>query len=176
MYQVDSGFQQLAVLVKDSIHWPAKGSCHVILDAPTGYGLLRSKTMLRPCLIVTPNLCPLYLQDLLQNEPDGLIAPNGVLDFGQIERAISEIIGGGHVYIGPPLNEPSSLISRERQVVRLAALGCENQTIAKELDVSEKTVRNVISSITAKLGLKNRVQLCHFYLGLFPSIMDGYPG
>jgi DNA-binding CsgD family transcriptional regulator len=48
------------------------------------------------------------------------------------------------------------LSSCERDVVELIARGCDNAQIAAHLGLSEKTVRNHITSIFAKLEVENR--------------------
>ena len=47
---------------------------------------------------------------------------------------------------------------RERQILVLLAEGRNNHQIARALSVSEKSVRNQVSIITAKLGVADRVQ------------------
>lgn len=55
------------------------------------------------------------------------------------------------------------LTEREREVVRAVADGLDNREIADALCLSAGTVRNHISSILAKLGLKNRTQIAVFF-------------
>ena len=55
------------------------------------------------------------------------------------------------------------LTEREREVVRAVADGLDNREIADTLCLSAGTVRNHISSILAKLGLKNRTQIAVFF-------------
>ena len=55
------------------------------------------------------------------------------------------------------------LTEREREVVRAVADGLDNREIADALYLSAGTVRNHISSILAKLGLKNRTQIAVFF-------------
>jgi pimeloyl-ACP methyl ester carboxylesterase/DNA-binding CsgD family transcriptional regulator len=50
------------------------------------------------------------------------------------------------------------LTARERELVELIAQGCDNAQIAARLTLSEKTVRNHITSIFAKLEVENRAQ------------------
>jgi len=50
------------------------------------------------------------------------------------------------------------LTARERELVELIAQGLDNAQIAVRLEVSEKTVRNHITSIFAKLEVENRSQ------------------
>src|SRR5690606_22277184 len=50
------------------------------------------------------------------------------------------------------------LTRREREVLRLLALGHPNKRIAGELSVSERTVKFHVGSILAKLGASNRTE------------------
>jgi DNA-binding NarL/FixJ family response regulator len=52
----------------------------------------------------------------------------------------------------------SGLTNSEHEVLALVARGCDNGTIADTLAKSEKTVRNQISSIFSKLGVRTRAQ------------------
>lgn len=52
----------------------------------------------------------------------------------------------------------ASLTPRERELVELIAQGCDNAQIAARLALSDKTVRNHITSIFAKLEVENRPQ------------------
>jgi DNA-binding NarL/FixJ family response regulator len=54
------------------------------------------------------------------------------------------------------------LSNRELEVLRLIARGQENSEIAKNLQISPRTVKNHVSSILAKLGLPSRVQAATF--------------
>ena len=51
------------------------------------------------------------------------------------------------------------LTAREREVVYLLSQGFSNQQIAREMVLSEKTVKNHISHILRKLDLKDRTQV-----------------
>ncbi|MBR7678461.1 response regulator transcription factor [Streptomyces daliensis] len=50
------------------------------------------------------------------------------------------------------------LSPRERQVLELIGEGLTNRQIAERLFLAEKTVKNRISSLLAKLGVGRRVQ------------------
>ena len=58
-----------------------------------------------------------------------------------------------------PLDPPTPLTERERSIVAAISEGADNREIADALHLSEGTVRNHISTILAKLGLKNRTQI-----------------
>lgn len=50
------------------------------------------------------------------------------------------------------------LTQQEKEVLKLLAKGLSNKEIANEMNLVEKTVRNYVSHILAKLGVSNRVQ------------------
>ena len=52
----------------------------------------------------------------------------------------------------------SGLTERERQVLRLVAVGKANKDIAAELNISERTARTHVSSILTKLSMTSRTQ------------------
>ncbi len=87
---------------------------------------------------------------------------------GEIAQAIRAVAGGGS-YLTPrvaarvvaQVNAPrrSGLLSaRERQVLRLVARGRSNKQIARDLAITERTVKFHMTSIFNKLGADNRAQ------------------
>jgi DNA-binding NarL/FixJ family response regulator len=50
------------------------------------------------------------------------------------------------------------LTDREREVLDLVAQGCDNQTVARRLFLSEKTVRNHVSACLHKLQVASRAE------------------
>jgi DNA-binding NarL/FixJ family response regulator len=56
----------------------------------------------------------------------------------------------------PTLTQFATLTSREHQILELMATGAANAVIASRLDLSEKTVRNNVSNIFAKLHVADR--------------------
>jgi DNA-binding NarL/FixJ family response regulator len=58
-----------------------------------------------------------------------------------------------------PQQEPAAqLTGREREILRLVAVGKANKEIAAELLISERTARTHVSNILRKLGLASRTQ------------------
>ncbi len=58
--------------------------------------------------------------------------------------------------------EPNVLTDRELEVAKYLALGLTNHDIAKELDISVKTVDTHRLHVMKKLGLKNNALLVHY--------------
>ena len=56
-----------------------------------------------------------------------------------------------------PRNEPD-LSARELEVLRLVARGMPNKLIARELEISEKTVKAHLTSVFSQLGVSDRTQ------------------
>jgi DNA-binding NarL/FixJ family response regulator len=62
----------------------------------------------------------------------------------------------------PPSPPPAGLTAREIDVLRLIAAGKSNPEIAKELFVSEATVKTHINHVFAKTGARDRAQAVRF--------------
>lgn len=82
----------------------------------------------------------------------------------EVLAAIRTVAGGGAVY-GPRVaarlldqDRPADLTPRESEVLALLAQGLSNSEIARELDVSLKTVQNHVSRVLAKLQVRDRTQ------------------
>jgi two-component system NarL family response regulator len=94
-----------------------------------------------------------------------------------LTAAVKDVAAGGLARI-PPLEEmfPSiefdrhlletedRLTSREIEVLKLIASGCENREIAEILHIEEKTVKNHINNIYSKLNITSRQQAVLYML------------
>ena len=85
-------------------------------------------------------------------------------------------VNKGHTHLGPGLfkkalgytpeveitspvaRQLDELSPREKEVLNLIAAGLNNREIAKKLYISEKTVKNHVTSILSKLNLRDRTQ------------------
>jgi ATP/maltotriose-dependent transcriptional regulator MalT len=56
------------------------------------------------------------------------------------------------------LSTAASISAREQEVLQLMSAGCSNGEIAKELSISESTVKTHLGNIYYKLGVNRRVQ------------------
>lgn len=73
--------------------------------------------------------------------------------------------------------EARNLTPREHSVLRLLGSGYDNRAIARELKISERTVKRYITAILAKLGLRSRLQAGLYALLLFRDLSPetGWP-
>jgi DNA-binding NarL/FixJ family response regulator len=74
-----------------------------------------------------------------------------------------------------PAKEPdsSSLTPREREIARLAGNGASNKLIARELNITDRTVKAHLSAIFQKLGMRDRVHLALYLNGSAPQEQGG---
>ena len=96
----------------------------------------------------------------------------GGSDLVRIIRAV----GGGETYISPGLaqrmlvkmqqrwslgnsqDHEAQLTAREEQILNHASLGLTNKEIARQLSLSEKTVKHYMTSVLQKMQARNRVE------------------
>lgn len=76
-----------------------------------------------------------------------------------VQPAVTErLLRGLQKTTYPSLDEPDALTPRELEVVRLLAGGYSNKEIAGALGMSEGTVKNHVSSVLSKLGVRDRTR------------------
>ena len=76
---------------------------------------------------------------------------------GKLVGSLKSVGGPTHVSSSDPGTAPHDLLTdREIDVLRLIALGASNREIASKLVVSEGTVKNHVSNILSRLGLRDR--------------------
>ena len=70
-----------------------------------------------------------------------------------------------------------TLTPRERTVFRLLGFGYDNRSIARELKISERTVKRYVTAILAKLQLRSRLQagLSALILSWSPAAEASWP-
>lgn len=115
-----------------------------------------------------------YLLKAVDIGIDGYILKDS--DSNELKRAISSIYNG-EKFIQPSLipllnskliardldkEKVESLSNREIEVLKLVSVGMFNKEIGKKLDISERTVKNHMSSIFKKLECTDRTQAAVF--------------
>ena len=78
----------------------------------------------------------------------------------ELSSAIRTVASGGAMINPEVVTKVVKLFSRtERNIALLVGHGLSNKEIADQLSLSEGTVRNGLSSVLSKLGLRDRTQL-----------------
>ena len=121
---------------------------------------LKEKNHPARIIIVTTFARPGYLRRALSAGVRGYLLKDAPAD--QLAEAIRNVQKGGKA-IAPELaaeawDSADPLNDRERQVLRLAGEGMSSGDIAKQLFLSEGTVRNYLSEAIGKLGATNRIE------------------
>jgi len=75
------------------------------------------------------------------------------VSLGQLVDAVRTVANGGS-----PLDRPDPLTDRETEILRLMAGGFSNKEIANSLGVAEGTIKNHVSNILSKLGVRDRTR------------------
>jgi two-component system response regulator DevR len=84
---------------------------------------------------------------------------DSLLDPAVTERVLERV---RRVASGEERDELAELTSQERKILLLVAEGKTNKEIAGEVFLSDKTVKNYVSSILSKLNLQRRAQAAAF--------------
>lgn len=79
-----------------------------------------------------------------------------------IAKMLVERLNGDEEESDERLKKIKSLTKREYEVLTLIAEGLNNKDIADKLFISEKTVKNHVSSIFKKIGVNDRIQAAIF--------------
>lgn len=97
--------------------------------------------------------------DVLQQV--AMVVENGGLWVGQ--RLMQRLLAGTARLVPPPLVEGAgwaqTLTEREREVAKAVAQGASNKEIARQLNITERTIKAHVGAILDKLGARDRLQL-----------------
>ena len=79
--------------------------------------------------------------------------------------------------VGSPAAEISILSEQERKIITYIGDGLTNKQISEQMFIAEKTVKNYVSSLLAKLSLDNRAQAASLAtrVGLRPDSNSDLP-
>ena len=111
-----------------------------------------------------------YLREALRIGAKGYLIKQETESIAPALRAVmnGQSVFGGQMaqklsHLAPPVPSDPPLSLREMQVLHEVAQGRNNREIAQALYLSEGTVRNYISIILDKLGVRDRTQLVVYY-------------
>jgi len=171
--QAADGVEALAALADSAaevllldIRMPRKSGIDVVRE-------LRCSPSAPPCVLLTTFDDPELVLEGLRAGARGYLLKDVTL--AQLGEAIRAVHAGGTA-IQPGLSErmlqtlsaqpttfdalpqPEQLSEREREIVRLLAGGYSNREIAEAFGLSEGTVKNHVSNILGKLGVRDRTR------------------
>lgn len=138
-------------------------------------------------LKIAGNMVPKAPRVVLSNIPSleqglavlegGAVGYTSALAVPEVLRQIARVVESGGLWVGPdimqhflatlasrPKRAPSAnvldaLSPRQREVAIAVAAGASNKEIARQLDITERTVKAHISSVLEALGVRDRLQL-----------------
>jgi DNA-binding NarL/FixJ family response regulator len=133
-------------------------------------------------LILSMQDDPRYVREAFSAGASGYVLKEAA--DAEVVAAVREVARGGR-YVNPELGarlvqaeadarrraEADPLSEREREVLRLLALGHTNQEIAKGLFISVRTAETHRAHIMRKLGLASRAELVRYAMD--QSLLDG---
>jgi DNA-binding NarL/FixJ family response regulator len=143
------------------------------LNAAAATARLRAEAPAVKVLVLSAYEDPAFLRQVLAAGARGYVLKRAAAD--ELLQAVRVVAGGG-VYLEPGLaaqlaEAPAegggaaggeSLSDRERDVLRLLAVGYTNKEIAARLRISVKTVETYKTRAMEKLGLHSRVDIVRF--------------
>lgn len=88
----------------------------------------------------------------------GVAAGKSLLDPAATARVLERLRDGG----AKPDDRLARLTDQERRILELIGEGLTNRAIGERLHLAEKTIKNYVSSLLAKLGMQRRSQAAAF--------------
>lgn len=88
----------------------------------------------------------------------GVAAGKSLLDPAATARVLERLRDGG----AKPDDRLARLTDQERRILELIGEGMTNRAIGERLNLAEKTIKNYVSSLLAKLGMQRRSQAAAF--------------
>ena len=145
-----------------------------IMDGVAATLTIREKAPDIKVLVLTTFDDDEYITKAMQNGAKGyLLKDTPSEELAEAIRAVKK----GYTHMGPGIFEKVSLSSpkvetpppqleqltpREKEVLKLIAQGLNNREIAKNLFISERTVKNHVNSVLSRLNLRDRTQAAIF--------------
>lgn len=150
-----------------------------IMDGVLGTKLIKETFQDIKVVLLTTFKDDEYIREAIMNGAEGYILKNQSSDC--IIDSLRTVFNGNAVFEKDIIssitgmlkdgkkNKPSNfnLTEREFEILALIADGLSNKEIAEKMFLGEGTIRNYITNILEKLGLRDRTQLAIFYLKNF---------
>jgi len=172
---VEDGLKAVESCVKERVDIALLDIRMPVLNGVQATKEISTKTSTKP-LILTTFDDDEFIVNAIKNGARGYLLKNTPPD--KIKEAIKLVYNGGTVMqdvildkLKEELNshrsrkiDKSLFSERELEIMDLIAKGFSNKDIAKEIFISEGTVKNYITSILNKTALEHRTQIAIYYL------------
>lgn len=148
-------------------------------DATGDEGCAQIKSILPSTrvIILTAYADDFAVRACLKAGADGFLSKN--IDGNAIRSAVFNVYNGTKIFDNDvmrqilmtepennlPLTDYPHLSPKEIEILDLISQGKTNRSIASQLFISEKTVRNYVSAVMKKLGVSNRTEATIYWLG-----------
>ena len=163
MAQLDQGARAPEILLLD-VHMPPPGGIAIL-------GRLKAEDHPAKVILLTSSMNDGQTLEAVRLGADGIILKESAPE--QLLICIETVRGGGRWFdtevtrraVGEAASaaapdDPNKLLTpREREVVRLVARGLRNKEIARELGITEGTVKMYLHTVYEKLAVASRVEL-----------------
>jgi two-component system, NarL family, response regulator DevR len=138
-----------------------------VVETPELCERLRAAVPL-PCLVLTQDVVPMSAGSAVRAGAAGLLGKD--VSSADLVTAVRRVAAGKVLFAPATVaaagrdgdarsdDRLTALTPRERQLLRLLGHGLTNRGIATRLGLTEKTVKNYVTRLLAKLGLENRTQ------------------
>lgn len=172
---VENGQQAVDACIEKEIDVALLDIRMPVMDGVQAVREICARTSVKP-LVLTTFDDDVFIIDAIQYGARGYLLKNNPPD--KIKDAIRVVASGSTVMQDIVLDkiktglvhnranqiDESAFSEREMDVMKLVAKGYSNKEIAKELFISEGTVKNYITAILDKTGLEHRTQVAIFYI------------
>ena len=179
MFAVMCGIALVAGLVvaglrSEAFFEDAAANLLLILDFPPGCALaiLTLPTLrARPSVVVTSSSAPEYWNDL--SDIGARIVIAGDYSTAVLVEAMHHAAIGACYQLTP--TQATLLTPIQRRVLHLLAYGFSNQQIAKQTNMKEQSIKNLLTETYHKLGITDRNAAQNYYWGIWSAGASGEP-
>ncbi len=172
----ENGYKALEICKSYEIHLVLMDIRMPLCDGVEGTKIIKEQFPDTKVLILTTFKDIEYIQEALKNGASGYLLKDSSYDliYEGIKAAVK-----GNIVIHPDvasnilnltpverdlkeLCESNGLNSKECEIIKFIANGLSNKEIGEKLFLSEGTIKNNVSTILSKLGLRDRTQIVVF--------------
>lgn len=148
----------------------------LILDAPRGYAFTAVASERQPGekrIVITPNPCPEYLEDIHDLQPDALVSRELFVRHDEVAtlRDVLESVSRNE-QVDWRLGPRTQLAPHLRAVLQQISWNRSNEQTASNLNITIGTVKKYLARVYEELQLRDRCDLILYYWGIWTPLED----